>query len=103
MKQLKNPNNFDGVLFPPLPPTEEEIAVSSPKIGKFTDEDIDRELLDEKSQKILKDNNYKLPSNYIKEDVSTIDNLIVDVQDDLVQIGKKNKKYCNFSTRQKRL
>ena len=70
--------------------------MSSPKKGKFTDEDIDRELLDEKLQKILKENNYKLPSNYLKEDVSTIDNLIVDVQDDLVKIGKKNKKILQF-------
>ena len=66
----------DGV----LPSTSEE----GPKIAKFTPEDLDRNLMNKEAQDILKVNKYhKLPSEYFEEDVSTIDKVIDDVNDDL--------------------
>ena len=66
----------DGV----LPSTSDE----GPKIAKFKAEDLDRYLNSKESQEILKNNEYhKLPSEYFKEDVSTIDKVIEDVNDDL--------------------
>ena len=66
----------DGV----LPSTPDE----GPKIAKFKAEDLDRYLNSKETQDILKTNEYhKLPSEYFKEDVSTIDKVIDDVNDDL--------------------
>ena len=63
-----------------LPSTSEE----GPKIAKFTPEDLDRNLMNKEAQDILKVNEYhKLPSEYLEEDVSTIDKVIDDVNDDL--------------------
>ena len=59
----------DGV----LPSTSDE----GPKIAKFTPEDLDRYLMSKESQDILKASEYyKLPSEYFKEDVSTINKVI---------------------------
>ena len=66
----------DGV----LPSTSDE----GPKIAKFKPEDLDRNLMSKQAQDILKTNEYhKLPSDYFEEDVSTIDKVIEDVNDDL--------------------
>ena len=78
----------DGV----LPSTSEE----GPKIAKFTPEDLDRNLMNKEAQDILKLNKYhKLPSEYFEEDVSTIDKLIEDVNEDLGETSKaiKNTAY----------
>ena len=66
----------DGV----LPSTSDE----GPKIAKFKPEDLDRNLMSKEAQDILKTNEYhKLPSEYFEEDVSTINKVIDDVNDDL--------------------
>ena len=66
----------DGV----LPSTSDE----GPKIAKFKAEDLDRYLNSKQAQDILKTNEYhKLPSDYFEENVSTIDKVIEDVNDDL--------------------
>ena len=66
----------DGV----LPSTSDE----GPKIAKFTPEDLDRNLMSKQAQDILKTNEYhKLPSDYFEENVSTIDKVIEDVNEDL--------------------
>ena len=78
----------DGV----LPSTSEE----GPKIAKFTPEDLDRNLMNKEAQDILKINEYyKLPSEYFEEDVSTIEKVIEDVNEDLVETSKaiKNTAY----------
>ena len=63
-----------------LPSTSDE----KPKIAKFTPEDLDRYLLSKETQDILKSNGYdNLPSHYLKEDISTIVNLIEEVNIDL--------------------
>ena len=60
-------------------PTEKK-----PKIAKFTKEDKDRYLMNKEVQDILKNNEYhKLSSEYFEEDISTIDTVIDDVNDDL--------------------
>ena len=74
----------DGV----LPSTSEE----GPKIAKFTPEDLDRNLMNKEAQDILKINGYhKLPSEYFEEDVSNIDKLIEDVNEDLGNTSKAIK------------
>ena len=74
----------DGV----LPSTSKE----GPKIAKFTPEDLDRNLMNKEAQDILKINGYhKLPSEYFEEDVSTIDKLIEDVNEDLGETSKAIK------------
>ena len=70
------------------PKEDEEVLPSTskegPKIAKFTPEDLDRNLMNKEAQDILKVNEYyKLPSEYFEEDVSTIDKVIDDVNDDL--------------------
>ena len=71
-----------------LPSTSEE----GPKIAKFTPEDLDRNLMNKEAQDILKLNGYhKLPSEYFEEDVSTIDKLIEDVNEDLGETSKAIK------------
>ena len=63
-----------------LPPTSKEGL----KIAKFKPEDLDRYLMSKQAQDILKVNQYhKLPSEYFEEDVSTINKVIDDVDDDL--------------------
>ena len=66
-----------------LPSTSDE----KPKIVKYKDEDQDRYLLSKETQDILKSNGYdNLPSHYLKEDNSTIDKLIEEVNIDLNNI-----------------
>ena len=63
-----------------LPSTSEK----EPKIAKFKPADLDRYLMNKQAQDLLKINEYhKLPSEYFEEDVSTIDKVIDDVNDDL--------------------
>ena len=70
------PKEDDGV----LPSTSDEGS----KIAKFKAEDLDRNLMSKEAQDILKTNEYhKLPSKYLEEDVSTINKVIDDVNDDL--------------------
>ena len=74
----------DGV----LPSTSEE----GPKIAKFTPEDLDRNLMNKEAQDILKSNGYyNLPSEYLEEEVSAIDNVIDGVNEDLVNASKAIK------------
>ena len=78
------PKEDDGV----LPSTSDE----GPKIAKFKAEDLDRYLNSKDSQDILKVNEYhKLPSEYFKEDVSTINKVIDDVNEDLENTSKAIK------------
>ena len=79
---IEEPEEDDGV----LPST------SKGKIAKFTPEDLDRNLMNKEAQDILKLNGYdKLPSEYFEEDVSTIDKLIEDVNEDLGETSKAIK------------
>ena len=79
---IEEPKEDDGV----LPSTSEG------KIAKFTPEDLDRNLMNEEAQDILKVNEYhKLPSEYFEEDVSVIDKLIEDVNEDLGETSKAIK------------
>ena len=79
----------DGV----LPSTSEE----GPKIAKFTPEDLDRNLMTKETQDILKFNEYyKLPSEYFEEDVSTIEKVIEDVNEDLGETSKAIKNTAIF-------
>ena len=81
---IEEPKEDDGV----LPSTSEE----GPKIAKFTPEDLDRNLMNKEAQDILKVNEYhKLPSEYFEEDVSVIDKLIEDVNEDLGETSKAIK------------
>ena len=76
-----------------LPSTSDE----KPKIAKFTPEDLDRYLLNKEAQDILKINEYhKLPSEYFKEDVSTIDKVIEYVNIDLEEFNKRLKNTADF-------
>ena len=76
-----------------LPSTSEE----GPKIAKFTPEDLDRNLMNKEAQDILKVNEYhKLPSEYFEEDVSTIDKVIEDVNEDLEDTSKAIKNTAIF-------
>ncbi|CAH3179281.1 unnamed protein product, partial [Porites lobata] len=68
-----------------------------PKIAKFTPEDLDRNLMNKEAQDILKLNGYdKLPSEYFEEDVSNIDKLIEDVNEDLGETSKAIKNTAIF-------
>ena len=72
-------------------PKEDDVE-EGPKIAKFTPEDLDRNLMNKEAQDILKLNGYdKLPSEYFEEDVSTIDKLIEDVNEDLGETSKAIK------------
>ena len=63
-----------------LPSTSEE----GPKIAKFKSEDLDRYLLSKEKQDILKSLGYdKLPSHYLKKDISSIDRLLEEVNIDV--------------------
>ena len=80
----------DGV----LPSTSEE----GPKIAKFTPEDLNRNLMNKEAQDVLKSNGYdNLPSQYLKEDISTIDNLIDGVNSDLEDTSKAIKNTAIFT------
>ena len=86
---IEEPKEDDGV----LPSTSKE----GPKIAKFTPEDLDRNLMNKEAQDILKLNGYhKLPSEYFEEDVSTIDKLIEDVNEDLGETSKALKNTAIF-------
>ena len=85
---IEEPKEDDGV----LPSTSEG------KIAKFTPEDLDRNLMNEEAQDILKVNEYhKLPSEYFEEDVSVIDKLIEDVNEDLGETSKALKNTAIFT------
>ena len=76
-----------------LPSTSEE----GPKIAKFTPEDLDRNLMNKEAQDILKSLGYdNLPSHYLKEDVSTINNLIEGVNSDLEEFNERLKNTADF-------
>ena len=88
LAQLPSFESIDGV----LPSTSDE----GPKIAKFKAEDLDRYLMSKDSQDILKTNDYyKLPSEYLKEDVSTINKVIEDVNENLdyLSVQLKNTAY----------
>ena len=86
---IEEPKEEDGV----LPSTSEE----GPKIAKFTPEDLDRNLMNKETQDILQVNEYhKLPSEYFEEDVSTIDKVIEDVNEDLEETSKAIKNTVFF-------
>ncbi|CAH3190694.1 unnamed protein product, partial [Porites evermanni] len=79
----------DGV----LPSTSDE----GPKIAKFKAEDLDRYLNSKDSQDILKINEYyKLPPEYFKEDISTINKVIDDVNEDLEELSARIKNTADF-------
>ena len=79
---IEEPKEDDGV----LPSTSEG------KIAKFTLEDLDRNLMNQEAQDVLKVNDYhKLPSEYFEEDVSAIDKVIEDVNEDLGETSKAIK------------
>ena len=97
---LKQLPGFDAIEDPPkkdeddLPSTSEE---GSKKIVKFTSDDIDRYLTNKEAQDILKVNEYhKLPSEYLKEDLSKIDKVIDDINIDLEELNKKLKNTADF-------
>ena len=84
---IEEPKEDDGV----LPSTSEG------KIAKFTPEDLDRNLMNKEAQDILKVNEYhKLPSEYFEEDVSTIDKVIENVNEDLEDTSKAIKNTAIF-------
>ena len=84
---IEEPKEDDGV----LPSTSEG------KIAKFTPEDLDRNLMSKETQDILKVNEYyKLPSEYFEEDVSTIEKVIEDVNEDLGETSKAIKNTAIF-------
>ena len=83
------PKEDDGV----LPSTSDEGL----KIAKFTPLDLDRYLMSKESQDILKTNEYhKLPSEYFEEDVSTINKVIDDVNEDLEELSARIKNTADF-------
>ena len=72
-----------------------------PKIAQFKAEDLDRNLTSKEAQDILKNSEYhKLPYEYFKEDISTIENVIDDVNGDL-QITANAIKNTAIFTRDK--
>ena len=86
---IEEPKEDDGV----LPSTSEE----GPKIAKFKAEDLDRNLMNKEALDILKVNeNHKLPSEYFEEDVSIIDKVIEDVNEDLEETNKAIKNTAIF-------
>ena len=84
-----------------LPKEDDEVLPSTsdkePKIAKFKPEDLDIYLMNIQAQDILKTIKYhKLPSEYFEEDISTIDNLINDVNGDLLIYGQSIKNTAIF-------
>ena len=89
LEAIEESKEDDGV----FPSTSDE----GPKIAKFNAEDLDRYLNSKESQDILKLNEYhKLPSEYFKEDVSSIDKVIFDVNEDLEELSTRLKNTANF-------
>ena len=83
-ESIEESKEDDGV----LPSTSDE----GPKIAKFKAEDLDRYLNSKDSQDILRTKEYhKLPSEYFKEDVSTINKVIYDVNEDLEDLSARIK------------
>ena len=75
---------WDLAQLPGFEAIEEPKEDEGPKIAKFKAEDLDRYLMSKQAQDILKANEYhKLPSDYFYKNVSTIDKVIDDVNDDL--------------------
>ena len=88
-ESIEESKEDDGV----LPSTSDE----GPKIAKFKAEDLDRYLNSKDSQDILRTNEYhKLPSEYFKEDVSTINKVIDDVNEDLEDLSARIKNTADF-------
>ena len=86
---IEEPKEDDGV----LPSTSEE----GPKIAKFTPKDLDRNFMTKETQDILKVNEYhKLSSEYFEEDVSNIEKVIEDVNEDLKDTSKAIKNTAIF-------
>ena len=82
--KLDEVKKWDLAQLPGFEAIEEPKEDEGPKIAKFKAEDLDRYLMSKQSQDILKANEYhKLPSDYFYENVSTIDKVIDDVNDDL--------------------
>ena len=78
LAQLPGFEAIEEPVTPPPSPTEVTPSTSGekPKIAKFSPEDLDRYLMNEEAQNILKLNGYgKLPSEYFEEDVSSIDKI----------------------------
>ena len=93
LEAIEETKEDDGV----LPSTSDE----EPKIAKFKAEDLDRYLNNKEAQDILKNSEYhKLPSEYFQEDISTIDSVINDVNDD-IQITTDALKNTAIFTRDK--
>ena len=70
--------------FEAIEESKDDGVEKGPKIAKFKAEDLDRNLMNKEAQYILKTNEYhKLPSEYFKENVSTINKVIDDVNEDL--------------------
>ena len=79
----------------PKPRTKTGTEKTAP-IAKIKAEEVDRYLLNKEAQDILKVNEYyKLPSDYFK-DVSTIDKVIDDLNEDLDDTSKAIKSTAYF-------
>ena len=91
---------FEAIEEPPKEDDDGDLPSTSekgPKIAKFTPEDLDRNLMSKEAQDILKVNEYhKLPSEYFEEDVSTIDKVIENVNEDLEDTSKAIKNTAIF-------
>ena len=84
------PKEDDGV----LPSTSDE---GSPKIAQFKPEDLNRYLMNKEAQDLLKSlGHLKLPSEYFEEDISTIDSVIDNVNEDLEITSKAIKNTAFF-------
>ena len=82
--KLDEVKKWDLAQLPGFEAIEEPKEDKGPKIAKFKAEDLNRNLMSKEAQDILKTNEYhNLPSDYFEEDVSTIDKVIDDVNDDL--------------------
>ena len=89
---------WDLAQLPGFEAIEESKKDDGPKIAKFKAEDLNRNLMNKQTQDILKMSEYhKLPSEYLEEDVFTIDNVIDDVNDDLEIISQAIKNTAIFT------
>ena len=92
--ELSQLPDFEGIEDDGVLPSTSDVG---PKIAKFKAEDLDRYLNSKESQDVLKTNEYhKLPSEYFKEDVSTIDKVIDDVNEDLEELSARIKNTADF-------
>ena len=88
---------WDLAQLPGFEAIEESKKDDGPKIAKFKAEDLNRNLMNKEAQDILKTSEYhKLPSEYFEEDVSTIDKVIYNVNDDLEGLSVFLKNTANF-------